>query len=121
MAIADQMNGCMREGWFDACAVMMRRLLEVAIIEAYEHHAIADKIRDASGNYVQLTDLINAALSEPKLPLSRGVKAILPKLKDIGHRSAHGRHFLARRGDIEKLEDGVRVAVEEFLHHAALL
>jgi hypothetical protein len=121
IAIAHQMNGCLREGWFDACAVMMRRLLEAVIIEAYESKSIADQIKDGSGNYVQLTALIDAALNEPKLPLSRNVKLALPKLRNVGHRSAHGRFFTAQRSDIEKVEDGVRIAVEEFLHHASLL
>jgi hypothetical protein len=65
--------------------------------------------------------LIDAALNEPKFPLSRNVKAALPKLRNVGHRSAHGRFFTAQRSDIEKVEDGVRIAVEEFLHHAGLL
>jgi hypothetical protein len=30
-----QINGCYEQGWFDACAVMMRRLVETLIIEAF--------------------------------------------------------------------------------------
>jgi hypothetical protein len=120
-AIAYQMNGCMREGWYDACAVMMRRLLETVIIEAYEHHQIADRIKDGSGNYFQLSELIGAASNEPQFPLTRGIKTILPKLRDIGHSSAHDRYFTARRGDIDKVAHDARQAIEQFLHHARLL
>lgn len=121
ITIAHQMNGCMRQGWYDACAVMMRRLLEAVVIEAFEHRKIADQIKDAQGNYVQLTDLINAALNQSTFTLSRNAKAVLPKLRNVGHRSAHGRYFTAQKGDIEKIEDGTRLAIEEFLHHAGLL
>jgi hypothetical protein len=121
LTIAKQMNGCMREGWYDACAVMMRRLVELVIIEAYEHHSIEDRVKDGKGNYFQLSALIDAALGETKLKLSRNAKAALPKLRDVGHRSAHGRYFIAQRSDVEKVEDGARVVVEEFLHHADLL
>jgi hypothetical protein len=121
LTITKQMNGCMREGWYDACAVMMRRLVELVIIEAYERHSIEDRIKDQYGNYFQLSALIDAALAEAKFRLSRNAKTALPKLRNIGHRSAHGRHFTAQRSDIEKVEDGVRVVVEEFLHHAGLL
>jgi hypothetical protein len=121
VSIVKQMNGCFREGWYDACAVMMRRLVEIVIIEAFERHQIADKIKDAQGNYLQLTDLIACALSEQTLNLSRNVKTELPKLRDIGHRSAHGRYFTAQRADIEKVQAGSRVVVEEFLRHANLL
>ena len=115
------MNGCFREGWYDACAVMMRRLVEIAVIEAFEHKGIANKIKDANGNYFQLTELIDRALAEAALKLSRNAKTELPKLKNLGHRSAHGRYFTAQKPDIEKMEDGVRVVVEELLTHAGLL
>ena len=115
------MNGCFREGWYDACAMMMRRLVEIAIIESFEHKNIASKIKDASGNSFQLTELIDRALAEPTLKLSRNTKAELPKLRNLGHRSAHGRYFTAQRSDIEKIEDGVRVVVEKLLTHAGLL
>jgi hypothetical protein len=36
ITIGRQMNGCFEAGWFDASAVMMRRLLETSIIEAFE-------------------------------------------------------------------------------------
>ncbi len=121
VTIGRQMNGCFSEGWYDGCAVMMRRLVEISIIEAFEHKAIAQKIKAADGNYLHLTDLVARALSEPALPLSRNAKKLLPQLRDIGHMSAHGRYFLARKEDLEKVSQGCRVVVEEFLHHAGLL
>lgn len=121
ITIVNQMNGCRREGWSDASAVMMRRLVEIAIIEAFENKGIAAKIQDANGDYLQLTALVNIALAEPTWRLSKPAKKALPKLKDLGHLSAHGRRFTAQAADIDKNEDGVRVVVEEFLHLAGLL
>jgi hypothetical protein len=121
LSIATQMNGCFREGWYDACAVMMRRLVEIVLIEAFEHQGVAGKVKDNKGDYVHLSALIDQALAEPKFKLSRNAKAELPKLRDIGHRSAHGRYFTAQRADITKIEGGVRVVVEEFLNHAGLI
>jgi hypothetical protein len=76
----------MREGWYDACVVMMRRLVEIVIIEAYEHHSIQDRVKDGSGNYFQLSALIDAALGETAFNLGRHTKAALPKLRNVGHR-----------------------------------
>jgi hypothetical protein len=121
LTITNQMNGCFREGWYDACAVMMRRLVESVLIEAFEHQGVADRIKDGTGNYLQLSDLIGRALAEPSFRLSRNSRTELPKLRNIGHRSAHGRYFTAQASDIAKVEDGVRVVVEEFLNHAGLL
>jgi len=121
VTVGRQMNGCYEQGWFDACAVMMRRLLEISIIEAFEANNIASKIKDADDNYVMLSDLVAKSLSEPAWTLSRNAKKHLPQMKNTGHMSAHGRYFHARREDLDKLQDGCRIVVEEFLHHAGLL
>jgi hypothetical protein len=121
ITIVNQMNGCRRQSWSDACAVMMRRLVEVVIIEAFENNGIAGEVQDANGDYVQLTALVDAALAEPAFRLSKNTKKALPKLKNLGHQSAHGRRFTAQAADIDKNEEGVRVVVEEFLHLANLL
>jgi hypothetical protein len=121
VTVGRQMNGCFRAGWFDSCAVMMRRLVEIAIIEAFEAKGIAHKITGADGNYVQLSDLITHALAEQSWTLSRNAKKYLPQLRDLGHQSAHGRYYTARPEDLERVRPGCRVVIEEFLHHAGLL
>lgn len=121
LTIGRQMNGCFRQGWYDASAVMMRRLLEICIIEAFEHKGIAAKIKDGSGNYLDLSDLIDRALKESSWTLSRNAKRYLPQLRDAGHQSAHGRYFHARLEDVERLRPGCRLVIEEFLHHASLV
>ena len=119
--VGRQMNGCFAAGWYDACAVMMRRLVEITLIEAFEHRGISDRIKDTDGNYFQLTDLVGSAMGEQSWSLSRNARKYLPQLRDIGHRSAHGRYYHAQREDIERVQQGFRVVVEEFLHHAGLL
>jgi hypothetical protein len=119
-AIGRQMNGCYASGWYDACAVMMRRLLEAAIIEAFEAKKIDSKIKDGKGDFFQLTALITAALGETAWNLSRGVRKELPNLRDLGHKSAHGRHYLAKKLYIDELKTSFRDALEAFLHEANL-
>src|SRR5215469_15347836 len=46
--VTNQVNGCFEKGWFDGCAVMMRRLLETLIIECFEKHKIDSKIKDSN-------------------------------------------------------------------------
>jgi hypothetical protein len=118
---ARQMNGSFVQGWYDACAVMMRRLVEVSLIEAYEGRGIQAKVKNAKGDYFQLTELVEHALAEPSWSLSRNTKALLPQLRDVGHLSAHGRYFIADKSDIEKVRPGCRVVVEEFLRLGGLL
>ena len=121
VTVGRQMNGCFERGWYDAAAVMMRRLLEIAIIEAFEAKAVAANITAADGNYYQLTDLVAKALAEPSWTLSRNTKKYLPRLKDLGHQSAHGRYYHAKVEDIEQVRPQCRIVIEEFLHLAELL
>jgi hypothetical protein len=120
-SIGRQMNECFAAGWFDASAVMLRRLLEVSIIEAFESASLANKIKDQDGDYLQLTALIDRALGDSPWSLSRHTRRYLPQLRDLGHLSAHGRYFSAKREDIERVRQGCRVTIEEFLHHARLI
>jgi hypothetical protein len=115
------MNGCFTSAWYDACAVMMRRLLETTIIEAFEANKLDAKVKNAQGEFFQLTDLISAALAEPTWNLTRNTKQALPRLRDVGHISAHSRRYTAQLSDITKVSDSARIAIEEFLHLAALL
>lgn len=56
-SIAIQTAACYDNGLFDACSVMTRKLLEVLIIEAFERHNIASKIKDNNDNFFFLSDL----------------------------------------------------------------
>jgi len=121
VSIGRQMNGAYGMNWYDAAVVMMRRLVEISIIEAFEAKALEDTIKDTTGNYVQLSDLISRALAEPSFRLSRNTKKALPGLRDIGHMSAHGRYFTAQKSDIDAVQPGCRIVIEEFLCHAKRL
>lgn len=118
--LVNQINGSYEKGWFDGCAVLMRRLIETLIIEAFEKHQIAQNIKGPSGDFLFLRDLINKALSSSSWNLSRNTKQSLNKLKDIGDKSAHSRRFIARRWDIDKVVDDLRVVAEEFLYLSGL-
>lgn len=113
--VANQVNGCYEHGWFDACAVMIRRLVETLIIEAFEHEGIDCRIKDPNGDFESLDVLIARTLAEPKWNLTRNTKRGLPKLKWIGDLSAHSRRYNAHRLDIDKIADDVRVVVQELV------
>lgn len=118
--IVNQINGTYEKGWFDACAVMIRRLIETLIIEVFEHAKISTKIKNKDGDFLFLNDLIDKVISESTWNLSRGTKTSLRKLKNIGDKSAHSRRFNARRWDIDKIVDGLRITSEELIYIASL-
>lgn len=118
--VVDQINGCYERGWFDACAVMARRLIETLIIEAFEHYRVADNAKNNSGDFLQLRDLVDKALAEKAWNLGRGTKRALPRLRELGNQSAHNRRFIAHRADIDKAIPDLRIAVQELLFLAGL-
>lgn len=114
-----QINGCYEKGWFDGCAVMMRRLIETLIIECFEKHGIAHKIKNnPTGDFLFLRDLIDKLLQEPAWNLGRNAKQALAKLKNVGDQSAHSRRYNAHREDIEKLADDFRTVCQELIYLA---
>ena len=118
--VSNQINGAYENGWYDACGVMLRRLMETLIIEAFEYHNIAERIKGNNGDFLFLRDLIDKTLKETAWNLGRNAKQALPKLKDIGDKSAHSRRFIAQRGDIQPLLSDIRTVVQELLYIAAL-
>lgn len=122
--VVDQINGTYENGWYDACAVMLRRLIETLIIEAYEGKKIDNKIKDKNGDFLPLDKLINKARKESDLNLSRVTKRILSQIKELGNLSAHTRTFNANRTILERLSQdhffGIQALVQDFISKAGL-
>ena len=118
--IVCQVNGCYDSGWYDACAVMIRRLIETLLIEAFESAGISEKIKSPSGDFLPLAEIISAAVGEAGLNLGRGVRRALPRLKNLGDKSAHSRRFNAHQRDLEQVATDVRDTVQELLYVADL-
>lgn len=119
-SIVAQANGAYHHQWFDACAVMMRRLIETLIIEVYEAAGRAADIKTPKNEFMMLDGLLTKALNDPALNLSRNVKEVLPKVKEIGDMSAHSRRYNATRRDIEPLLTKFGAAVQTLLSLAKL-
>src|SRR5262249_17054893 len=98
-----QANGCYEHGWYDACSVMVRRLVETLIIELYEAKGKEAEIKNTAGDFFMLSALVDGTLADKAWNLSRETKRALPELKSVGDRSAHSRRFFARKQDVDKI------------------
>jgi hypothetical protein len=107
-----EVNRCHDAACYNACAALLRRLIENLIIGAYEKHGIADKIKK-DGEYIEFGALIRKAAAEPVLKLGRETKKVMPALKFYGDLGAHGRMSIVRSGDLERLHNATRIAVDE--------
>ena len=113
-----QLNGCYQYGFYDAASVMCRRLIETLIIECYEHLNREGEIRDGSGNYLMLGDLVDKVLSPSGLSVGRESKTGLTQLKKLGDRCAHNRRYNAVKADLDRAFDLTRVVVDELVNMA---
>lgn len=118
--VAEQACGSYDQGWYDASAVMVRRLLEILIIESFESHNLTAKIKNTDDTFFFLQDLVTAALKETSWTIGRNVRKALPNLKDIGNQSAHGRRYIARKTDLDNVKRDLRLTVEELVNLSGL-
>src|SRR5207253_7966022 len=76
-SLVTQINGTYQHGFYDACAVMCRRLLECLLLLAFERAEKADVIRDGTGEYRAFADIIGLASSNRHIKLTRGAGAVM--------------------------------------------
>lgn len=112
--IANQVNSTYEKGLYDACAVMIRRLLESLMIDCFEANGIQDNIRQNDG-YLPFDKLVDSLLNEKRMHFEQGPRQSLRRLKEvkkIGDLGAHGRQVLITQHDIDQVKQDVRIAVE---------
>lgn len=119
--LAKQINSSYENNLFDACSLMMRRLLEVLLIHCFEASKIENDIKDNEGNYKNLKTLINKAISRPEIAISNDVKKDIDKFRELGNLSAHRVKYNCRRDDIRADKLSYRAIIEELLYVSTLI
>lgn len=119
--VVSQINAAYDFGLFDCCTVMCRRLLETLIIEVYESVGRQTAIQTKDGNYYMFADLLRILDADSTFSISRNGRQGLRDFKKLGDLSAHNRKFNARKEDVDRVRDGIRIAAEELLHTAKLI
>lgn len=112
--MAMQINGSYDYEFFDATAVMLRRLMESLIIEVFIHKGIADQIK-ADKKFWGLDDLIKAIANHKDIHLSKPAEKIMSKIKFLGDTAAHDRTFITQRQDIDDVKIEARKLFQELL------
>lgn len=120
-SIADQINKSFYFGIYDGAAILMRRLVETLLILAFQVINQEDRIRGPDGNYLQLSQIINEAVQNKALDLSRNAKTYLGLFKEKGDLSAHNPFHVALRKDLELLQLKFRHLVQELFYKAGIL
>jgi hypothetical protein len=118
--VVHQLNASYDNGLFDCCTVMCRRALETLLIEVYEAAGRANEVKDADGHFFMFSGLLSHFEKDSSYHPGRNALKGLRDFKALGDLSAHNRRFNARKDDIDRVRDGLRVAAEELLNLAGL-
>jgi len=113
--ITRQVNRCFHCESFDACAVMIRKLLETLIIEVFEKKGIASNIKDTSGNYLMFTDLVTKLINSPETPVGKTTKKELPNIATVLNNCAHNRTFNISKSQLVQYQTAIQIAIQELM------
>lgn len=119
-SLASQANITYAHTCYDAAAVMIRRLTEVLIIDAYCKLGRQAEITDHNGNFVMLGDLATRATGPGGLGVGRNAKRGIEHVKALGDRAAHNRRAITRREDLDRHHHDIRTTIEELIHEAGM-
>lgn len=118
LKLVKQVNASYRNNLFDAAAVLIRRIFEILLIKSYEKLQIEQEIKK-DGNYLTLEKIIDNAVSNKTLKLSRS-RAELDKIRNEGNFAAHKIEYNTNKNDLDKIKDSYRAITEELLYKSGL-
>jgi hypothetical protein len=117
--LAFQINGTYESGFFDASAVLCRRLMESLIIEVYIQRRRHEEIRH-NNYFISLDRLINHVKNDRSIPLGRTTGGTMDDVKHLGDTAAHDRTYLTTQTDIDDLKLRYRKMIVELLEISGL-
>lgn len=119
--MAQQINASYEGHLFDGTTLLMRRLLEILLIHAFQHAGIESEIESPDGNYVKLKTLINKASSSAVISLTPETRKSIDQFRELGNLSAHKVTYNCRRDDIKPIRMEYRAIIEELLYKGGLV
>ncbi len=112
--LVHQINGSYEYGFYDATAVLVRRLMESLLIEIYIHLNRTDEIRNGGG-FFQLQQLIAHIQQDKMVILSRNTPKTMLEIKQVGDTAAHDRVYTTQKADIDDMRARYRRLIQELL------
>jgi len=117
-ALAVQINGTYQAGFYDACAVMCRRLLGCMLLLAFGGAKKSELVRDIHGEYLELADLILMASSSRHIKLARRAGTVMRMIEYVGDLAARHPVHITQQKDIDKQRPGFRRLMTELVRPA---
>ena len=98
-----QINGTYEYGFYDACATLCRRLMEILIIEIYISQKRHQEIQSNS-MFLPLERLISYVQNDRQIVLDRNNIRTMNEVKLLGDSAAHNRTYITRQDEIDEIK-----------------
>ena len=119
--LAIQINISYDQKIADACAVLMRRMIEILLILSYRAQSRENEIKEpGSDQFKNLTSIVNYTISNKVLNIQKDTAEVLHDFRELGNFSAHGIQYNCRIEEISKIKRSYRFAVEDLLYTAQI-
>lgn len=112
--LVTQINGSYDSGFYDASAVILRRLTESLLVEVYVSQNRQAEIKQG-GSFKSFGDLIVHVTTDTSVHKSRSFIKWLNLVKDLGDTAAHHRTYITPKQDIDDNKTNIRKVIHELL------
>lgn len=119
--MAFQANGRYGYAFYDACAVICRRVIESLLIDAFDGQGHIAAITNSNGDLCGLEEIIGVARSGQYLKLPRRAADVLDKIKRIGDTAVHDRYHIATKHDMDEFCTDFRKVISQLLGIAGII
>jgi hypothetical protein len=112
-----QINASYSKNLYDACAVLMRRMVEICLIHTYENLGIESQIKE-NKRHKDLKTIIKDAVVNPTVNLTPPSQECLDEFRELGNLSAHQLNYNCRPEEINRVKHKFRLLIEELFNKA---
>lgn len=114
--LVPQINGCYSSGYFEACAMLSRRLVETMIIDLYDQRGWISEVKDsATKDFVRLKTLVNKISSDPRFGFDSKFQKGLNAIKELGDIAAHDFRVQVKKNYLEEVKSHLRFTCERLV------
>ena len=106
-------DGCYEFHIYDACAVLLRRLIETLIIDIYKTRGKLEDLKTKKNNFLKLDKIISIICDNPDISLSKTAKQTLNEIKSLGDTAAHNRKITLDKNDLDIHTSSLRTTLKE--------
>jgi hypothetical protein len=98
----------------DACALLLRRLVEFMIYDYYKNKKRESELLDSNGDIKSLKKLINQFIDHSGEKISGPLKDFLKNARIFGGTAAHNIHVILDPADIDRITSTADICLREF-------